>query len=96
MSCLHYHGSELYIEKVSLKNIAEEFGTPCYVYSRAAIEANWHTFDDAFKAIPHHICYAVKANSNIAILNLLAKLNSGFDIVSLGEMERVIAAGGDM
>lgn len=95
MSCLQYHGSDLYIENVSLKNIAEEFGTPCYIYSRKAIENNWHSFDDAFKAMPHRICYAVKANSNLAILHLLTKLNSGFDIVSLGELERVIAAGGD-
>ncbi|MBV9576785.1 MAG: diaminopimelate decarboxylase [Gammaproteobacteria bacterium] len=95
MSCIHYHHDELYIEKVSLKTIAEDFGTPCYIYSRAKLEANWQSFDKAFSAIPHRICYAVKANSNIAILNLLAKLGSGFDIVSLGELERVIAASGD-
>jgi diaminopimelate decarboxylase len=95
MSCLTYRDNNLYIENVSLKDIANEFGTPCYVYSRAAIENNWHTFDDAFNNIPHHICYAVKANSNITILNVLSNLNSGFDIVSLGEMERVIAAGGN-
>lgn len=95
MSCLHYHDNELYIEKVSLKQVAAKHGTPTYVYSRAAIEANWRMFDDAFSAIPHHICYAVKANSNINILRLLANLNSGFDIVSLGELERVIAAGGN-
>lgn len=94
-SCLHYQGNQLYIENVSLKHIAEEFGTPCYVYSRAAIENNWRAFDDAFNGIPHRICYAVKANSNLAVLNLLAKLDSGFDVVSLGEIERVIAAGGD-
>lgn len=94
-SCLHYRGSELYIENVSLKSIAEEFGTPSYVYSRSAIEKNWHTFDEAFTGIPHRICYAVKANSNIAVLNLLAKINSGFDVVSLGEIQRIIAAGGD-
>jgi diaminopimelate decarboxylase len=95
MSCLHYCNTELYIENASLKNVAEEFGTPCYVYSRAAIESNWRSFDQAFKTVPHHICYAVKANSNIAILHLLAQLNSGFDIVSVGELERVLAAGGD-
>ena len=95
MSCLQYHDALLYVEDVSLKDIAERFGTPCYVYSRAVIEKNWHTFDRAFSALPHRICYAVKANSNLAILNLLAKLNSGFDIVSLGELERVITAGGD-
>ncbi|VVC77273.1 Diaminopimelate decarboxylase [Aquicella siphonis] len=95
MSCLQYRGNQLYIEDVSLKNVADEFGTPCYIYSRSAIEANWHTFDEAFSGIPHRICYAVKANSNIAILHLLARLNSGFDIVSMGEIDRVIAAGGD-
>jgi len=95
MSCLHYHGTTLYVENVSLKNIAAEFGTPCYVYSRATIEQNWCAFDMALRGIPHRICYAVKANSNIAILHLLAQLNSGFDIVSLGELERVMAAGGN-
>ena len=95
MSCLQYRNAELYIENVSLKSIAQEFGTPCYIYSRAAIEDNWKTFDEAFSDIKHRICYAVKANSNIAILNLLSKLNSGFDVVSLGEIRRVIAAGGD-
>ena len=95
MSCLHYRGNELYIENVSLKSIAEEYGTPCYVYSRNSIETNWHTFNNAFNPMRHRICYAVKANSNLAILNVLAKLDSGFDIVSLGELERVIAAGGD-
>lgn len=95
MSCLHYQGHELYIEKVRLKNVAEQYGTPCYVYSRAALEANWRLFDNAFSQLPHRICYAVKANSNIHILRLFAQLNSGFDIVSLGELERVLAAGGD-
>lgn len=95
MSCLQYHDEDLFIENVSLKKIADEYGTPCYVYSRCAIENNWHHFDSAFNAVPHRVCYAVKANSNIAILHLLAKLNAGFDIVSLGELERVIAACGD-
>src|SRR5580704_1118005 len=95
MSCLHYQNDVLHIENVSLQSIAEEFGTPCYVYSRAAIEKNWKTFNDAFQGIRHRICYAVKANSNIAILNLLANIHSGFDVVSYGEIQRVIAAGGD-
>src|SRR5689334_8411399 len=95
MSCLHYHGPDLYIEEVSLKKIAEQFGTPTYIYSRDAVEKNWQLFDTAFSSLPHRICYAVKANSNIAILNLLARLNAGFDIVSLGELERVLAAGGN-
>lgn len=95
MSCLHYRGSELYIEEVGLKTIAKYHGTPCYVYSALAIQNNWRTFNDAFGDFPHRICYAVKANSNISILSLLAQLDSGFDIVSLGEMERVLAAKGD-
>jgi diaminopimelate decarboxylase len=95
MQPIHYHDNKLMMEQTQLSDVAEQFGTPCYVYSRAAIEANWHAFDDALAEIPHRICYAVKANSNIAILNLLARLHSGFDIVSLGELERVIAAGGD-
>lgn len=95
MSCLHYHNRELYIEGISLKKLADDFGTPLYAYSRAQLEENWHRYDDAFGSTPHLICYAVKANSNIAILNLLAKLNSGFDIVSVGELERVLAAKGD-
>ncbi|OGT43240.1 MAG: diaminopimelate decarboxylase [Gammaproteobacteria bacterium RIFCSPHIGHO2_12_FULL_37_34] len=95
MSCLHYKQNELYIENVNLKKIAEEFGTPCYVYSHAAIRNNWQAFDQALHSFSHRICYAVKANSNIAILNILAKLGSGFDIVSVGELERVIAAGGN-
>ena len=94
MSCLHYNGNNLYIEDVSLAAIASQYDTPCYVYSRAQIEVNWHAFDTAFAGVPHRICYAVKANSNLAILHLLAKLNSGFDIVSLGELERVLAAHG--
>lgn len=94
MSYLHYQHHLLYIEKVSLQTIAAQYGTPSYVYSKAAILANWRQFDEALKAIPHRICYAVKANSNIAILNLLAQQNAGFDIVSLGELERVLKAGG--
>lgn len=95
MSCLYYQGNELYIENVALKTIAEKYGTPCYVYSRAAIEKNWLAFDQAFDAISHHISYAVKANSNLAILNVLTKIGSWFDIVSIGELKRVMAAGGD-
>jgi diaminopimelate decarboxylase len=86
---------ELHVERVPLATIAERFGTPCYVYSRAALEASYDAFDAAFAGIPHLVCYAMKANSNLAILNLLARRGSGFDIVSGGELERVIAAGGD-
>src|SRR5690348_7454678 len=95
MTYLHYRDDELCIENVRLKTVAEKFGTPSYIYSRAVLETNWQVFDQSFRNIPHRICYAVKANSNITILHLLAKLNSGFDIVSLGELERVIVAGGD-
>lgn len=95
MSCLHYQQTELYIENVSLKAIADHYGTPCYAYSQAAIVANWQAYEHAFSTHRHRICYAVKANSNIAILQLLAAMKSGFDIVSLGELERVLAAGGD-
>ena len=95
MSYFHYDQNELYAENVPLAKIAAQFGTPCFVYSRAAIETQWEEFDRAFGSVPHRICYAVKANSNLAMLNLLAQKNSGFDIVSQGELERVLAAGGD-
>ncbi len=95
MSHFDYHNGFLHAEGVSLADIAAQFGTPCYVYSRNAIEACWQAFDDAFATRKHLVCYAVKANSNLAILNLLARLGSGFDIVSAGELMRVIKAGGD-
>lgn len=85
----------LHAEDVPLTEIAERFGTPCYVYSRATLERHWRAFDRAFRDHPHLICFAVKANSNLAVLNVLARLGSGFDIVSVGELERVLAAGGD-
>ncbi|MCH9639790.1 MAG: diaminopimelate decarboxylase [Betaproteobacteria bacterium] len=90
-----YRNNALHVESVSLTQIAEEFGTPCYVYSRAALTSAYQEFEDAFAQREHLICYAVKANSNIAILNLLVRLGSGFDIVSGGELQRVIKAGGD-
>jgi len=89
-----YRSSVYHAEDVSLEDIAAAVGTPCYVYSRATLERHWHAFDDAFGDYPHTICYAVKANSNLAVLNLFARLGSGFDIVSRGELERVLAAGG--
>lgn len=95
MSVFQYQNGDLYAEGVALSAIAEQYGTPCYVYSRQAIESNWQAYDQAFGSQAHLVCYAVKANSNIAILNLLARLGSGFDIVSVGELERVLAAGGD-
>jgi diaminopimelate decarboxylase len=85
----------LHAEDIPLSDIADHYGTPCYVYSRATLERHWRAFDRAFKGHPHLICFAVKANSNLAVLNVLARLGSGFDIVSLGELERVLAAGGD-
>ena len=91
----NYHDNELFVESVPLKQIADEFGTPCYVYSRSALTKAYQEFDTSFANRDHLICYAVKANSNIAILNLFAQLGSGFDIVSGGELQRVIKAGGD-
>lgn len=95
MDYFNYRNDELFAEDVAVQDIVYKYGSPCYVYSRATLERHWHAFDRAFGNQAHLICYAVKANSNIAILNLLARLGSGFDIVSLGEMERVLAAGGD-
>ncbi|MCZ6718175.1 MAG: diaminopimelate decarboxylase [Gammaproteobacteria bacterium] len=95
MDPFHTRDGQLYAEGVALTDIARQFGTPCYVYSRAAIEGQWHAFDQAFAEVPHLICYAVKANSSLAVLNILSRLGSGFDIVSVGELERVIRAGGD-
>ena len=83
----------LYVESVPASVIAERFGTPCYVYSRASLETNWRAYDQAFGTRRHSIHYAVKANSNLALLNLLHRLGSGFDIVSGGELARVLAAG---
>ncbi len=95
MTYFAYRDQRLCAERVPLDRIAETFGTPCYVYSRAALEAAYHAYDRALARRDHLICYAVKANSNLAVLDLLARLGSGFDIVSGGELERVIAAGGD-
>ncbi|MEE8379207.1 MAG: diaminopimelate decarboxylase [Gammaproteobacteria bacterium] len=95
MNHFEYRGGRLYAEGVDVNRIAEEVGTPCYVYSRATLERHWNAFDSVFSGHNHLICYAVKANSSLAVLNVLAQLGSGFDIVSGGELERVIAAGGD-
>ena len=91
----HYQNDALYVEQVPLADIAAQFGTPCYVYSRAALTDSLRQFTDALQGREHLICYAVKANSNLAILNLFARLGAGFDIVSGGELQRVLAAGGD-
>jgi diaminopimelate decarboxylase len=94
MDAFNYRGGELFAEGVALSAIAERFGTPTYVYSRAHIEAQYRAFADALSGMPHLVCFAVKANSNLGVLNVLARLGSGFDIVSRGELERVLAAGG--
>jgi diaminopimelate decarboxylase len=90
-----YRNDELFVEDIAVQDIVYKYGSPCYIYSRATLERHWKAFDQAFGSQAHLICYAVKANSNIGILNLLARLGSGFDIVSVGELERVLAAGGD-
>ncbi len=95
MDHFYYRGNELFAEDLAVSDIAKEHGTPLYIYSRATLEKHWHAFDDAFGDYPHSICYSVKANSNLGVLNILAKLGSSFDIVSGGELARVIAAGGD-
>ncbi|MDN3615532.1 MAG: diaminopimelate decarboxylase [Vibrio gallaecicus] len=86
---------QLWAENVALSQLAEQYGTPLYVYSRATLERHWNAFDSSVGEHPHLVCYAVKANSNLGVLNTLARLGSGFDIVSGGELERVIAAGGE-
>jgi diaminopimelate decarboxylase len=90
----HYQQDRLHVENIALEEIAQRFGTPCYVYSRAALTDGYRQFAEALKGREHLICYAVKANSNLAILNLFARLGAGFDIVSGGELQRVLAAGG--
>ena len=95
MDYFAYHNGTLCAEDLPLNEIAKRFGTPTYVYSRATLERHFRAFDEAFAAIPHQVCYAVKANSNLAVLNVLARLGAGFDIVSGGELERVLAAGGE-
>ncbi len=95
MDHFNYRGTTLYAEDVPAATIAGRFGTPCYVYSRATFERHFRAWEDALSDLPHLTCYAVKANSNLAVLNLLARLGAGFDIVSEGELARVLAAGGD-
>jgi diaminopimelate decarboxylase len=95
MDHFNYRDGELHAEDIPLTEVARRFGTPTYVYSRATLERHWRAFDNAFGDQPHLVCYAVKANSNLAVLDLLARMGSGFDIVSVGELERVLRAGGD-
>ncbi|MBV4540561.1 diaminopimelate decarboxylase [Pseudomonas vlassakiae] len=94
MNAFNYRDGELFAEGVALSAIAERFGTPTYVYSRAHIEAQYRSYTDALQGTDHLVCFAVKANSNLGVLNVLARLGAGFDIVSGGELERVLAAGG--
>lgn len=95
MDHFQYRDGQLFAEDIALSDLAERFGTPLYVYSRATLERHFRAFDDAFGDHPHQVCYAVKANSNIAVLNVLARLGAGFDIVSGGELARVLRAGGE-
>jgi len=94
MDFFNYKDGRLWAEGVDITANIDNWGTPCYVYSRATFERHWKAFDSALGSQPHLVCYAVKANSNLAVLNVLAKLGSGFDIVSMGELERVLRAGG--
>ncbi len=95
MDFFNYKNSSLFAEGIAITKLVEQHGTPLYVYSRATIERHWHAFDQAAGDKPHLVCYAVKANSNLAVLNVMARLGSGFDIVSKGELARVLQAGGD-
>jgi len=94
LNTFSFKNKALYAESVAVTDLMEQYGSPLYIYSRSQIASNWQQFNQAFGEHPHLICYAVKANSNLGVLNVLAKLGSGFDIVSIGELERVIAAGG--
>ncbi len=94
MEAFSYRDGQLFAEGVALPALAQRFGTPTYVYSRAHIEAQYRAYADALEGMPHLVCFAVKANSNLGVLNVLARLGAGFDIVSRGELERVLAAGG--
>ena len=95
MDPFSYRDGELFAEELPVAQLAERFGTPLYLYSRDALETHYHAFDDAFGEHPHRVCYAVKANSNLAVLQVLAQAGAGFDIVSGGELERVLRAGGE-
>ncbi|MCG7563935.1 diaminopimelate decarboxylase [Pseudoalteromonas sp. McH1-42] len=95
MDFFHYQDNQLHAEQVPISDIAAQYGTPFYVYSRKTLERHYHAFTDAAQGHPHLVCYAVKANSNLAVLNVLARLGAGFDIVSQGELARVLKAGGD-
>ncbi len=95
MDFFNFRDGQLFAEQCPVSQLAEQYGTPAFIYSRATIERHWRAFSDAAGEHPHLICYAVKANSNLAVLNLMARMGSGFDIVSGGELARVLEAGGD-
>ena len=95
MDFFGFKDSDLYAESVKITDIASQYGTPLYVYSKATLSKHMEAFESALKRRNHLVCFAVKACSNLAVLNLMAKLGAGFDIVSEGELRRVIAAGGD-
>lgn len=95
MDYFNYRDNRLFVEDVAVEDIVKAHGSPCYIYSRATFERHWNAFDEALSAHEHLVCFAVKANSNLGVLSVLAKMGSGFDIVSGGELERVLAAGGD-
>lgn len=95
MNHFNYKNQQLFAEDVAIAEIIAQHGTPAYIYSRATLERHWHAFNNALGEHPHLICFAVKSNSNLALLNIMARLGSGFDIVSQGELERVLAAGGE-
>ena len=94
MDHFQYQHGQLFAEAVAVKDIAATHGTPCYIYSRAALEENLAAYQQALGGSPHLVCFAVKSNSNLAVLNVLPRLGAGFDIVSGGELARVLAAGG--
>ena len=95
MDHFNYRGDTLFAEDVAVIEIAQQYGTPCFIYSRATLERHYRAYQQALDGLRNMICFAVKANSNLAVLNVLARLGSGFDIFSGGALERVISAGGD-
>ncbi|HIG36803.1 MAG TPA: diaminopimelate decarboxylase, partial [Oceanospirillaceae bacterium] len=95
MDNFEYRSNRLFAEDIDVASLAQQYGTPTYVYSRDTLERNYTAYNQALEGCDHLVCYAVKANSNIAVLNVLARLGAGFDIVSIGELERVLVAGGD-
>src|SRR3954454_24877831 len=95
MHGFHYRGKKLYCEGVAIESLAKKFGTPLYVYSQKTLTDHFQKLDQALAPLDHLVCFAMKSNSNLAVLRVLADLGSGFDIVSEGELRRVIAAGGD-